>query len=201
MKKSDTTIVIIDDDIRFKEDPFIVEIEMKFEKIFFFEDPISGLDFIEQNLQENIIVILDLAFPNNMPDGHKILERIREWTYLIPVIIWSGRDEDKETFSDLINHKAFAYLKKSASTEEMINTLLKAENYLNSDVSGALEDWINSHSDEDKHKPFIATVEGKQISLNDILKEIRLQTPDGRDFSKRLVKLTIDLLNRKKEKL
>jgi DNA-binding NtrC family response regulator len=201
MEKSKTKIVIIEDDNRLRDDPFIIEAELLFDKVLFFDNPVEGLQYIDDNLDKNNIVLLDLNFPQYLSDGHKILQSIRDWSFLIPVIIWSGRDEDKETFSDLINNKAFAFLKKSASTQEMIDELLKADNYIQNDISSALEEWINAHSQEQKEKPYLVLADGKQLTLNEILKEIRMQTPIGMHFSKNLLKLTIDLISRNKEQL
>ena len=201
MEKSKTKIVIIEDDNRLRDDPFIIEAEILFEKVIFFDNPVEGLQYINDNLDQKNIVLLDLNFPQYLPDGHKILDSIRDWSFLIPVIIWSGRDEDKETFSDLINNKAFSFLKKSASTQEIIDELLKADIFIQNDVSSALEEWINAHSEDQKEKPYMVTADGKQFSLKDILKEIRLQSSIGLHFAKNLVKLTIDLITRNKEQL
>lgn len=115
------------------------------------------------------------------------------------MLIWSGVDEDKETFADLINNKAYAFLNKNASSDEIITKLQKAYNDINNDISIALEEWITSHSDEQKEKPYMVTAEGKRLSLNEILHEIRVQSDIGINFSKNLSKLTIDLLARNKE--
>ena len=92
-------------------------------------------------------------------------------------------------------------LKKGVSDKEMIDELLKADSYINNDISSALEEWINAHSQEQKEKPYLVLADGKQLTLNDIQKEIRLQTPIGMHFSKNLLKLTIDLISRNKEQL
>ena len=201
MDKSKTIIVIIDDDPRFKNDPFILEAKELFVDVMFFDDPNEGLKYVQSNMQNRMIIVLDLAFPDLLPDGHKILQLIRNQSFLIPVIIWSARDEDKEEFADLIKNRAFSFLKKTASSEEIINELKKADETINTSIDVALEEWINAHSEEQKDQPYMVTVDGKQLTLNDLLDEIRKQTPAGKQFSKSLSKLTIDLISRNKEKL
>lgn len=203
MEKIDATIVIIDDDPKVKSEEYALtfELSLEFENVQIFDTPKEGLDYIKDNITNKMVVLLDLAFPQNLPDGHEILKLIRTKSFLIPVIIWSGKDEDKETFSDLINNKAFAFLKKSASSEEIITKLKEAINFLQNDISVALEDWINTHSEDQKDKPYMVSVEGKKLSLNDILKEVRMQSSTGKYLAKQLTKLTIDLLTRNKEKL
>lgn len=201
MDKSKTIIVIIDDDPRFKNDPFILEAKELFEDVIFFDDPNQGLEYVQLNMQRRMIVVLDLAFPDLLPDGHKVLQLIRDLSFLIPVIIWSARDEDKEEFADLIKNRAFSFLKKTASSEEIVIELKKADDTINSSIDIALEEWINAHSEEQKNQPYMVTVDGKQFSLGDLLYEIRKQTAIGKEFSKSLSKLTIDLISRNKESL
>ena len=203
MEKLNATIVIIDDD-KSLHDPdsgLMLELDMNFESICFFYKQDDGLKFIKENLNRRIIVLLDLGFPSGTPNGHAILESIRGISFLIPVLIWSGVDEDKENFADLINNRAYAFLNKNASSDEIITKLQEAYNDVNNDISIALEEWIQSHSEEQKEKPYMITAEGKQLSLNEILNEIRSQSNIGINFSKNLSKLTIDLLARNKESL
>ena len=192
-------ILFIEDDLDFKNDPLIIEIKEEFQEVSFYDNSAEALAFIEENISSKIIIMLDLAFPPNQPDGHKILNSIRELSFLIPIIIFSGRPEETEPFADLINNRAFAFIKKDSSSQEIVNKLIEADDYLNSDVSTALEEWINTHSDNDKNKPFMKSLDGAALSLNDILFEIRQQTETGKNFSKNLLKLTIDLISRNKE--
>lgn len=192
-------ILFIEDDLDFKNDPLIIEIKEEFQEVSFYDNSAEALAFIEENISSKIIIMLDLAFPPNQPDGHKILNSIRELSFLIPIIIFSGRPEETEPFADLINNRAFAFIKKDSSSQEIVNKLIEADDYLNSDVSTALEEWINTHSDNDKNKPFMKSLDGTTLSLNDILFEIRQQTETGKNFSKNLLKLTIDLISRNKE--
>lgn len=201
MDKSKTRIVIIDDDPRFQNDPFILEARELFEEVVFFEDPPKGLNYIQLNIYNRMIVILDLAFPDLLPNGHKILQLIRDLSFLIPVIIWSARDEDKEEFADLITNRAFSFIKKTASSEEIIIELMKADESISLNIDVALEEWINAHSTVQKELPYILTAEGKKLNMNELLLEIRTQTKFGKQIAKSILKLTIDLLARNKEKL
>lgn len=201
MEKLNAIIVVIDDDVKFKDDPFLEEAKDIFQEVPFFEDSNKALDYIEQNIDKRLVVVLDLGLTPNMPNGHEVLERIRNISFLVPVIIWSGRDEDKETFADLIQNRAFAFIKKSASTTELLGTLQKAYEYSLDDISGVIEEWIKQHPTEAKNKPFMTSSDGTSYTLNDVLKEIRLQTSLGLDLAKSVNKLTIDLLMRNKEKL
>jgi len=204
MDKLNATILIIDDDITLKKSNIglFAELEMNFKSIVVKLNLEEGIEYINNHFEEEkIIILLDLDFGSQRADGHEILEAIREISFLIPVLIFSAIDEDKEPFADLINNRAYAFLNKNSSTEEIITKLKEAYEFVGNDVSVALEEWITVHSEDEKDKPYMVTVEGKQMSLNDILKEIRMQTSVGQNFVKNLNKLTIDLLSRNKEKL
>lgn len=201
MEKLDAVIVVIDDDVKFKDDPFVDEAKDVFLEVSFYENSNIALDYIEKNIDKRLVVVLDLGLTPDMPNGHEVLERIRNISFLVPVIIWSGRDEDRETFADLIQNRAFAFIKKSASTAELLDILKKAYEYSLNDISGVIEEWIKQHPTEAKVKPFMSSSDGTIYTLNDILKEIRLQTGLGVEMAKNVNKLTIDLLMRNKEKL
>lgn len=199
----DLKVVFIDDDIaKIKDDALTWELVDRYgdDNIEFFSDPTDGINFIKQNLDINLIVFLDIQFPANPIDGHTVLSQIRENSKLIPVILWSGVNEDKETFSDLINNNAFAFIPKSATVAEALPVIQRVEDYYKTNLDNTIEDWIIG-KDEDKDKPVYFSADGKAYSLNDILHEIRTQTEVGKSFAKRLNELTIDLLLRKKENL
>jgi len=199
----DLCVLIIDDDIqRIKEGALIWELEDKFgsDNIAFESDPNEAINYIEENLHKNIIILLDIQFPDKVMNGHEILSKIREISELIPVILWSAVSEDKETFSDFINNNAFGFLSKSATSEEMLLMIDRAISYFKTSLDNTIEDWI-IQKDGDKDKPVYFTSEGKSYSLNQILNEIRTQTDVGKSFAKKLNELTIDLLLRNKETL
>lgn len=195
-------IIIIEDNKGLEEDTFVWELKDKYgnENVFFISDPKVGILKIKENLNKNIIVFLDIDFPPNELNGHQVLDEINKISNLIPVILWSGIDENKETFSDFINNNAFGFISKTATSEEAFKIVNKAIQYLKTSIDNTIEEWIMK-KEEDKDKPVYFTGNGKSYSLNDILYEIRQQSMVGKSFSKKLNKLTIDLLLRKKENL
>lgn len=195
------TFVIIDDSPAIKEHSLLDTLEDNYGKVEFFLNPEDGLNYILNNLDLNMIVLLDIEFSiADKEDGHSILEKINEKSSLIPVILWSGINEDEETFSDFINNNAFGFIPKDATLKESKIIIEKAISFLKSSLDNIIEDWIIA-KEEDKNKPIFITSEGKSYSLNDILHEIRTQSEIGKSFSRRLNELTIDLLLRKKENL
>jgi DNA-binding NtrC family response regulator len=169
--------------------------------VHFFSSPAISLKFIGDNLDKNIIVLLDIQFSaSDKEDGHTLLAKIRSMSELIPVILWSGINETTEKFSDFINNDAFGFITKSATLAESWVQIDKAISFFKTSIDNIIEDWILNKED-DKDKPVYITSNGQSLSLNDILREIRFQTEIGKDFSRKLNALTIDLLLRKKEEL
>ena len=202
MSKRKTTILIVEDDRTFQDDPFVIEVRAKFEDVIFKENTSDALLFVKENLRTKIIVLLDLGFPANQMQGVKFLDELRSLTKLIPVIIWSGKDSIAETdYQKMINDLTFAFLKKGASSEEITKVLCEADDYLGSQIDTAIESWLEKHSEEEKNKPFLKSADGQNYSMNDLLKEIRTQTEFGKSIILNINKLTLDLLFRNKEKL
>lgn len=198
----DILVVLIEDDVKLREDSLVWELKDRFGElnVEFISKPDDAISYIEKNIDRNIIVLLDIDFPDNEPNGHEILERIVKTSKLIPVILWSGIDENKEVFGDFINNHAFAFTSKTATNEEVLGRVEDAVKYLKDNIANTLEDWIINKED-DKDKPIYFTGDGQSYSLSQLLKEVRSQTEVGKSFATGLNKLTIDLLLRKKERL
>jgi DNA-binding NtrC family response regulator len=202
MEKKSVTVLVVEDDRSLQEDPFVVEAQSIFDGIIFKETTTDALSFVKDNLDKKIIILLDLAFSSNQKDGVEFLSELRTVSKLIPVIIWSGKDNIQgDEYQKIINDTVFAFLKKSASSEEIIEKLNNAEFYMNSQLDSAIESWLENHSEEDKGKPFLSSSDGHSYSMNDLLKEIRGQTTFGKSIALDINKLTLELLFRKKEKI
>jgi len=202
MSKRKTTILVIEDDRTQQSNAFVLEVTMAFENIIFKETANDALTFVKDNLETKIIILLDLAFPANQMQGIKFLEELRNLSKRIPVIVWSGINSITDAdYQKMINDSTFAFLSKSASSEEIVKTLCITDDYLNNQIDTAVEKWLENHTKEEKNKPFLTSADGQKYSMNDLLKEIRTQTPFGQSIVLNINKLTLDLLFRNKETL
>ena len=196
-------IIIIDDDTKLKEDSLIYSLTDKYgvENVIFINKSQDGIDYVKNNLDKNLIIILDYEFSVNEKKGNQVFDEIINISKLIPIIFFTGSNKiENEIYRELINKHAFGIVNKMTTSDELIDYVEDAILFLKNSLDNVIEDWI-IQKDEDKDKPVYITSNGKQYSLNDILKEIRLQTEVGKDFSRRLNSLTIDLLLRNKENL
>lgn len=196
------TVLIIDDDRRkFEDTPLVWELEEVVGKgnVKLIENPIAALDYISANLSHNLIVLLDIEFPGMGMNGHELLSELRKLTEIIPVIIFSGTSVD-DSFVDLINNHAFAFVDKHSLSSEVVPHVSRAIEYYENSLENTLEDWIENQ-DEDKDKPIFYRADGTSLSLNEILHEVRMQTKIGKEFARKLNELSIDLLLRNKRKI
>ncbi|MDR1388956.1 MAG: response regulator [Treponema sp.] len=199
-------LVVIDDDATLRRDPFfLVEIKECFSDIdvVFFEDSGNAISFIIEKMavSEKTVILLDLGFPGNSLQGTGILKIIREKSLIIPVIIYTASNDDLIIAQELINLKTTAFIRKSFSTADKLKILKNVVDFLDIDIAGAIEEWIKSNSEERRNIQFITTSDGKTFTLNDLLNDIRKETLTGKRFANNLLKLTVDLISRNREKL
>lgn len=196
MEKSKTRIVIIDDELPSRH-PLIIKLQQGFESVVLFKKASEAIKMLKEHLGEKTILILDMKLSGN-EDGHRALSELRELSYQIPVIVWTGVSEDGSEFFDLINLKTYAIRDKTTKIEEMATLVQKTDTDIEYSLSNALEKWLVSQPG-DHDAPYLISTGGKSYSLNDILNEVRKDTPQGREFTQSLVNLTIELMAKENE--
>lgn len=162
----------------------------------------EGLSCIRQHLPGKIIVLLDLDMGKNQADGYQIFDEIRRETSLVYLIIITAVNLDhvrRENLVKFINNDALAFLNKTASTEEIVEKVEKAEHQLNARIDCVMEEWISKQPEDEISKPFLASKTGETYSLKDIMLQIRQQTPLGKEIEKKILYLAIDLFARQNE--
>ena len=199
-------IIIIDDNIKDADsDPLVGELELIYpkENIKIFQTPKKGIEFIENNLDNKMIVLLGVMFGNKKPEGFKVFDTITEKTSLVCFILMTGNIEsiDRSQLINLINKHAWYFVQRDEDSEEFIKIIKKAEDYINCRVDSALEYWITKHSLEEREAPYLKTKSGKIYTLDKILSEIRKGTQFGLDMQKDIIELTIYLLTKEKKLL
>ena len=121
-------IIILDDEEKFKDASLTWEIKEIYgdENVIVINNSNEGLQFIKDNMTKNLIILLDIQFPPDQHNGHKLLHEIVGISKLIPVILFSGIDENKEEFADFINNHAFGFLSKKATSEVILSKIKEA---------------------------------------------------------------------------
>lgn len=195
-------IVIIHDDLT-EKDALYVELEIKYGKdsVILIEKSKDGLDYVLSNLRQRMIVILDINFKGDEQNGVQVFKDIRKKTSLVYVLMWTASsidDIDREDLKSMINNDALGLLSSTDDIETIMNVIDLAAHNLEVKVSGALEDWISSQPELDRNKPYLTTKEGKSYTLNEILDEVRLQTPFGMETEKNILLIAMDLLSKRR---
>jgi len=205
MKNSKLDIILIDDNIK-KTSSFIVELQLNFKEanIILKENAKEGLDYILNNLNNRMIVLLDYDLGVGEPNGTELFLRIREKTALLYVIIITTKHIDLIPKNDLvtyINKDALAVIDKTISLEEKIKIIKNAIHSLDVKVDCVLEQWIFNHSEDEQNAPYLTTSSGKKYTLKDILQQIRQQTDFGKKMERNIMMLAVDLLTRGKKQV
>lgn len=201
-----TKIVVIHDDMD-ETYPLIVMLKEKYtdEGVVLFKHSQEGLDFVLNNLGRKMVVLLDKNFKDkNDISGLKVFEKIREKTSLVSVVLISANsitDFSEDELKTLINKDLFKLEKFTNDYSNIIKLIDEAVNNTYMRVDSALEQWIAIHPEEDKNKPFISTRDGKVYTLEEILKEIRLQTLYGKEVERKILMLSVDMLVRRKKQI
>ena len=193
MEKSGTKIFIIDDELK-NNHPLIVKLGQFFSDVRLFKKSAEAIAQVADNLGSRIIMILDLRLSGG-EKGQSSLMALRELSYQIPVIVWTAVDEKSEEFFDLINLKTYAIRDKAESIENMVKLVQDADADINYALSNALERWIMAQPG-DHDEIFAVSTNGESYSLNQMLDEVRKDTPKGKEFTQDLVNLTIELMKK-----
>ena len=196
MEKSHTKIFIVDDELK-SNHPICVKLEQLFDEVKLFKKSSEAVAAVEASLGEKIILLLDLKLSNG-ESGYKTLASLREYSYLIPVIIWTAMDEKTSEFFSLINLKTYAIRDKDESIDKMVELVKQADADINYSLANALERWIMAQPGNHDEN-FIISTGGEAYSLNKMLTEIRKDTPKGKEFTQDLVNLTIELMKKDHE--
>lgn len=198
-------LIFIDDMESLQDDPLSVEITESFSGLsqqYFLNGEDALVFFVEQlNLGEPCIIMLDMSFPSDQMSGHEILKKIREISKNTPVIIFTGADNSSAEVADLINLGAFYFIDKQASTGKIIEIIKKAIFYYQTNITAALNEWLSSNPPERRNNQYITTVDGRQWTMEQIRTEIQKETQQGKQLELNIMKLTVDLIARNKEKI
>ena len=193
MEKSETKVYIVDDELK-NNHPIRVKLEQVFSEVKLFKKASDAIAAIKESLGSKIILLLDLKLSGG-ESGYRTLATLRDWSYQIPVIIWTALDEKTSEFFSLINLKTYAIRDKTESTDNMVELGKRADADMTYSLSNALERWImaqpGNHDDI-----FAVSTGGESYSLNQMLNEVRKDTPKGKEFTQDLVNLTIELMEK-----
>ena len=198
-------IIVIDDNLK-ETDPLLVQLKLNFKeaKILLIRNAKDGLDYVINNLNSKMIVLLDYDLGANEPKGIEIFTKIREKTSLLYVIIITAKFIDTITREELvtcINKDVLAFIDKTISLEDKIKVVQKAVHALDAKIDSVLEQWILNHSEYEQNAPYLTTTSGEKYTLKDVLQQIRQQTDFGKKMERNVLMLAIDLLTRGKKQV
>lgn len=199
-------IIIIDDDLRFKQKPLFEELLEIYgeENVIWKETPKEGLEYLENNLMMRTIVVLDYHFGDKKPNGLSWIKPLQEMSSLLYIILNTSHELEtisREDLKDCINNHLMALVDKTDGYEKTIKEVGNAFRELNNRVDCILEEWILRHEFFTREKPYLKDENGTLLSMNDVLNNIRQDTDLGRKMSSNIISTAISLLQKDIDKL
>jgi DNA-binding NtrC family response regulator len=198
-------ILVIHDDMP-ERDPIIISLKEIYgpENVILEQRSSEGLKYVNSHLSSKLIVLLDFDLGPGEPHAPEVIEKIREETSLVYVIIITAKllsDISKESLMSFINNDALAMLPATMDTSEILKYVERAAHALDTRVDCVLEQWISRRSQDEKEKPYLTTKSGKTYTLEQLMVEIRKETSLGKQLEKSILQLAIDLLTEGTKKL
>lgn len=194
-------IIIIDDDVEMKTRPLYEELEDTYgkENILWFETPKNGLAYIKENNNIRRIILLDYDFGTTQFNGLSIFKELHELSSLFYIIIYTAKnigDIPQKELKYCINNHLMALMDKTDGYEAILNEVEQGIKNLNNRVDCILEEWILRHEKFKRETPYIKDETGKIYNLNDVLHEIRQDTPFGKKMSSNIISTAISFLQK-----
>ena len=202
MEENKFHIIVVDDTMG-EKDPFIVELKLDYQKtanVSYFTKVDDAMTFVDEHMSERMIIIMDCRF-GSVWQGVDAVMKLREKTSLVYVIMISANNVNQLSSNDimsLINTDNIYFIKNTdiAGAKEKID---KIQSLWKVRFDCVLEQWLIRHPEDNNKEAFSEASTGKTYTWEDILVELRKQTPVGKSFEQKLNEYYIYHLNRSKK--
>ncbi|SNY99924.1 response regulator [Flagellimonas pacifica] len=200
--KSNIDIVVIHDNVK-RESYLITELQEQYNNVKLIDDADDGIEYISHNFSHKTIVVLDMDFGNGT-NGFDVLKAIRQYSFLIEVIILSA-NEPSDARNALTNNipelpglRVFDYVIRGNPNwqEKVIEKVNKAEININGSIMNAIDSWIEIQSKDRRKKPFVITNDGVQYSLDQLKKAIQQNDDTSRKLEEKILMMAIKLMSK-----
>lgn len=195
--------IIIVDDTMGENDPFVVNLKLDYSdiaEVTYFEQVEPAMAFVDEHMSERMIIFMDCKF-GSVWQGIDAVLNLRKKTVLIYVIMISANPVDQLTAKDLtalINTENIFFVKNN--DEDSAHEKIEQIRFLwKSRFDCILEEWLVRHPEDNGKEAYCEATAGKSYTWDDILKELRLQTPVGKSFEQKLNEYYIYQINRSKK--
>ncbi|MCF2615313.1 hypothetical protein [Leyella stercorea] len=202
----DFKIVFIDDNLSVDE-PFVQNIRKHYKDADYkhvFQNPDEGLKYVLENLNNKMIVFIDWNFSGYKKKGIDLLKEIRKKTSLLYIVMMSANqlrtDIPLDSIVEMMNEDNFFYLDRSNDDFESVVAIInKIRTQWSTKFDCVLEQWLIRHPEDNYKEAYSETSTGKTYTWENILVELRKQTPIGKAFEQKLNEYYIYQLNRSKK--
>lgn len=180
--------IIIVDDTMGEKDPFVVELKLTYQKeavVSYFENVQEAMAFVDEHMSERMIIIMDCRF-GSVWQGVDAVINLRKKTSLIYVIMMSANSVTQLSSNDIMNliNMDSLFFIKNTDIEGAKERIKQIRTQWNARFDCVLEEWLLRHPEDNTKEAF--SEQGKTYTWNDILDELRHQTPVGKSFEQML---------------
>lgn len=180
--------IIIVDDTMGDKDPFVVELKLTYQKeaiVSYFEDVQKAMAFVDEHMSERMIIIMDCRF-GSVWQGVDAIINLRKKTSLIYVIMMSANSVTQLSGDDIMNliNMDSLFFIKNTDIDGAKDKIEQIRTQWNARFDCVLEEWLLRHPEDNTKEAFSEL--GKTYTWNDILDELRHQTPVGKSFEQML---------------
>jgi hypothetical protein len=99
-------------------------------------------------------------------------------------------------YMNLVNNHAWYIVKRDEPAKKILQVIEKAEINMMGRVDTALEEWINVHTYFMREEPYMRLSDGTNMSMNDVLKEIRQGSHFGKEMEQKILEVAVSTLRR-----
>jgi DNA-binding NtrC family response regulator len=149
----------------------------------------EGVSKIRQEPYDLIIMDYQLVEDKS---GTDFMTDIKQFNKIIPVILVSGKIDERKPVVEAIQKGVTNYLEKQVELPQKLPRAIKEALDGRDLVVMAMEEWVEKI--EDPNQILISNFHGEQFSAKQIMEEIKKDSQNGRRLRQEIVKLVIQLI-------
>jgi len=151
----------------------------------------EGIEKIHQNYYDLLLIDWQLMGDKT---GTDVMVEIKKFNKVIPIILVSGKIDERKPLIEAIQKGATDYVEKDTELPEKLPHAIENALDKRDVVIRGFEKWLNRF--EDPNQVVLRTLSGKEYSAKQILIEIKKDSEIGRRIREDIVKVVLELIQK-----
>ena len=188
MSEDKPRILIVDDESRWSDAvTMLLQDRYDIEAV---ETAEEGIKKVQENHYDLLLIDWRLIGKT----GTELTTEIKKFNQFIPVILVSGKIDERRPIIEAIHKGISDYVEKDAKLSRELPAAIERQLRARDKIILAFEKWLKEFKDPDK--VLIRSVQGKEYSAREILEEIKKDSKLGRSIWEEIIKIVLDLAER-----